>query len=222
MTRGKTLITAALLFTLSAALMAGCSSQPAASSSASENESTATQATGVDTSSWKTMADALAVGDSKSAMWNDKYYVCGIGNDNGALFRVVAEVTPDFEEKYFAVDPSDADYDKKQNEIVGTLKVVSVEDLTPKVLGKDVLDAYVGKTGQDVIGDGFTFVSYSMYGGDETMAAMDKDNISYNVTFDGTVPDDKDDNGDSLKELKVKSIEVGTISDSALDPASVK
>ena len=79
----------------------------------------------------------------------------------------------------------------------------------------------MGKSGQDLVNDGFAFESYWMYGGDETGAVMAKGLLAYNVTFDVSIPDEKaDDGGASIMGATIKDVVYAGASNEATDPTT--
>ena len=142
-----------------------------------------------------------------------------------SLVRVVAKSNEDADNKIAELDFLDKDYDSKLLDIIGGLEIVSAEDLTAGVPTQDELDALVGKTGQEIMDDGWTFQSYFMTGGDETAATYAKDYYAVNLTFDANISSDKADkdvNGDEMKAAKVSAAENAGVSDAAVDPTLVK
>ena len=203
-------------------LLNACGGQQAASESGSEGDAPAASA--VDTSSWKTLGDSLAVKTEDVASgWDDKYYIVAFKADD-SLFRVVAKSEDGIQDKTGELDFLADDYDDKLLGIIGGLEIVSVDDLTAEVPTQEQLDAMVGKTSQELIDDGWTFQSYFMTDGDETGATFTKGYVACNVTFDAKVSSevaDSDQNGDNLKDAKVTLAENAGVSDDATDPTKV-
>lgn len=221
---GRAMKLAALAFgvVLALGLLSACGGQQAASESGSGADAAATST--VDTSSWKTLGDALAVKTEDVASgWDDKYYIVAF-KAGDSLFRVVAKSEDGIQDKTGELDFLADDYNDKLLEIVGGLEIVSVEDLTADAPTQEQLDAMVGKTGQELIDSGWAFQSYFMTGGDETGATFTKGYVACNVTFDAKVSSeaaDSDESGDMLKDAKVTLAESAGVSDDAMDPAKL-
>ena len=221
---GRAIILAALAFgmVLALGLLSACGGQQAAIKSSSGADAAA--ASTVDTSGWKTLGDALAAKTEVVASgWDDKYYIVALKADD-SLFRVVAKSKKGIQDKTGELDFQADDYNDKLLEIIGDLEIVSVEDLTAEVPTQEQLDAMVGKTGQELIDDGWAFQSYYMTGGDETGAIFTKGHVACNVTFDAKVSSeaaDSDESGDKLKDAKVTLAENAGVSDDAIDPTKV-
>ena len=219
----KTKFVAALA--LAAALMAtpliACTGNGDGGSGSNESGSgEATQTDGTDTSSWKTLADAFAVADeSKSSGYDETNYITVLtGGDR--YYRVIAEADTDVLAQTDELDFFDEDYNKKYNAIVGSLNIKSVEDITDQLITEND-PAYVGKTGQELVDDGFVFVGYMGYGGDETYATFDKGYFEYEFTFDVTVTDDMDE-GAAIMDVASTAVQMSSTSDEATNPELVK
>ncbi|MBR3159858.1 MAG: hypothetical protein IKG18_18820 [Atopobiaceae bacterium] len=215
----RTTAAVALCLVLTSAPLVACSGQ----SSASEGEApTATsQAAAVDISSWKTLGDAFAVRtDSLSSGWDEHYYVSVFKADD-SIVRVVGKLDADSYAKIEAVDWSKEDAEKQLAEATDAVPLVIADDLTSELVSQDELDKYVGKKGEDLIDDGWTFQSYYMTGGDQTGTYFAKGDLVYMITFDISVSDDVDDEGASVMDATVAEAEFGGASDAATDPSQV-
>lgn len=176
----------------------------------------------VDISSLKTLGDVMAIeSEGQSSTWNEEHYVY-VTNANGAPLRAVVDLTPEIYSQIEELDFLDEEYDQKLNDIIGGLELVSLDDYSDQVPSQEELDALVGKTGQELLDDGFTFSALSMYGGDETVAEYEKDLFRYEITFDGTVDGDADSfDGSLVTELPVVSAGFIGLSDEAINPENI-
>lgn len=210
---------AAIVVALAATPLTACGSQSA--SSDADSSATASQTVTSNSSGWKTLGDALAAQTSLfSSEYDDKYYVCGF-QAGDSFYRVVAKLDAETNQKIDDVDWSKGDADKQIEEAISGLPLQSVEDLTSEMVPQDELDKLVGKTGKDLADAGYTFVSYFMYGGEETGVTFVKGSLAYMFTFDASVPEDKvdaDTTGALIADAKVTAVEFSGISDEALDP----
>ena len=209
----------ALAMALACMLFAACSGQQQGGSNAgSSDQVEATASAGVDTSSWKTLGDVLAATSKNAGFVCDEATFVGVYEIGDSIIRVVAKMEPGMYDKLGELDYNADDYDKLFADALGGAAIESTEDITAGKLSQEALDAFVGKTGQDLLDNGFTFSSYYMYGEDETGALMDNGFFSYGVTFDVKVPEDKaEDEGTSIKNATVKSIEFFSIAGSAYE-----
>lgn len=176
----------------------------------------------VDISSLKTLGDVMAIeSEGQSSTWNEEHYVY-VTNANGAPLRAVVDLTPEIYSQIEELDFLDEEYDQKLNDIIGGLELVSLDDYSDQVPSQEELDALVGKTGQELLDDGFTFSALSMYGGDETVAEYEKDLFRYEITFDGTVDGDADSfDGSLVTELPVVGAGFIGLSDEAINPENI-
>ena len=187
----------------------------------SEGDTTAETPAAVDTSSWTTLADVFANTDERlSSGSSDEIYI-GVFKSGESYVRVVAEFTPEVYAQTEELDFFAEDYDEQYDAIVGALSLKSAEDITADRIAESDYASYVGKTGQNLIDEGFTFVYYDGYGGDETYALFDKGYFSYNVTFDVSVSEDEED-GASVMGATITEMQCISASDAATDPYAVE
>ena len=210
----------ALACALAVAPLAACTS--ASTDSGSESGS-AEQASGVDTSSWKTLGDALAAAtEDPSYAYDENYFIAEI-HVNDSVVRVVAKSSQEGIEKTYDLDFAAEDYHEKFDAIVGEFEIVSAEDITSDQLSQAEMDALVGKTGKELVDDGFKFESYVLYGGEGGSAAnMGKGYFTYMVSFDGNVSEDQaEDGGEAIMDAKVTEVQLVGMSMDAMDPTLV-
>jgi hypothetical protein len=167
-----------------------------------------------DIDSLKTLGDVIAlekedtqtsVGSGKAVYafkYGDKYY------------RVIADISGDVEQAYMDVDIVKEGYEDKQNEILAPIEITSIEDLNEQILSQDDLDALAGKTGQELVDDGWTYQGSYML--DSMEVYMCYGPFQYIVVFDGSVEGGDQDDFDiqaATKDLKVKSAEFSSLGD---------
>ena len=221
-------VIAALCLALTAMPLAACSGQSAttgadaAGSTAQASASSVVQTAALDTSSWKTMGDALAAQTNElSAGWDDDYYVC-VFKAGDSVVRVVAKMTPDAKANIDAVDWSKDDASEKTEEALSPLELVSAEDLTSQLISQDELNKLVGKTGQELVNEGWTFQNYYMYGGEQTGATFVKEDLAYSFIFDVSISEDAaEDEGAAMMSAKLAEAEFQNAADAATDPSKV-
>lgn len=216
----KTVTATMLALALTALPLAGCGGQASQGGEAGSGDAGQAQAA-MDVSSWTTFGDAMAycAEEGKStASWDEKHYVTMFDTNDGGVVRVVAKMDPETYKAFAKLDMLDEDYNEKFLEVMGGLELESAEDLTDDVMTQDELDAYKGKTGQDLIDDGFAFESYWMYGGDETGATMSQGYFAYDVTFDTSITDDQsEDEGAAIMGATITAIEYAGASNAAVE-----
>lgn len=220
----KNAAAAMLALTLVALPLAGCGGQASQGGDASSGGAEQTQAA-MDVTSWTTLGDAMAYsaeGGKSTASWDEKHYVTMFDTTGGGVVRVVAKMDPETYDAFGELSILDDDYNEKFLEVMGGLELESAEDLTDGVMTQDQLDAYKGKTGQDLVDAGFVFESYSMYGGDETDATMSQGYYAYNVTFDVGITDSQsEDEGASIMGATIKAMEFAGASNEAVELSTI-
>lgn len=202
--------------------LAACSAQGVSGDQGATEDTTTEETAAVDVSSLKTLGDVMGIeSEGQSSTWNEEHYVY-VTTANGAPLRAVVDLTPEIYSQIEELDFLDEEYDQKLNDIIGGLELVSLDDYSDQVPSQEELDALVGKTGQELLDDGFTFSALSMYGGDETVAEYEKDLFRYEITFDGTVDGDADSfDGSLVTELPVVSAGFIGLSDEAINPENI-
>ena len=202
--------------------LAACSAQGASGGQSAAEDTTTEETVAIDVSSLKTLGDVMAIeGEGQTSAWNEEHYIY-VTNANGAPLRAVVDLTPEIYSQIEELDFLDEDYDQKLADIIGGLELASLDDYSDQVPSQEELDALVGKTGQELADDGFTFSTLTMYGGDETVAELEKDAFRYEVTFDGTVDGDADGfDGSVVADLPVASAGFVGLSDEAMNPENV-
>lgn len=185
----------------------------------------ASQGSTIDTSSWTTMRDALSVADSNeiSYGYDENYFVC-VYHAGDSSIRAVAKYQPSIDGAFADLDMGADDYREQFTEAVADLELVEASDITADLMSQEDIQQYVGKTGQELIDEGFVFGSYNMYGGEQTGADLDKGYFSYSFTFDTQTSEDQtEDGGASILDAPVVEAQsLGNLSNAALDPTAVK
>ncbi len=166
----------------------------------------------------KTLGEAMAVeADSRSAGWSDKQYVY-VFEYEGRTYRVKAPMTPELNEKVGKVDFFADDKDAQIAEVVGAQELESVEDLTDGIPAQKELDKLAGKSGAELLDEGYEPWGH-YYDGEQLEFTMAKGDYEYTVTFNENIePGDDFDETAALSGLTVKSVEYSGVSSSATDP----
>ena len=206
----KKTIAVLLVLVCLAALFAGC-----AKKGGSDGEKTA------DVASAKTVGEALAFADSdgeSASGMSDSSYIAVFKN-GGDYWRVIASLTEEQTNAVLALDVAADDYEQQMNALVGALPVTKVENLSAYMLSADEMKALAGKTGEELIADGWT--SGSGYELDEMNFYLEHGPFAYKVTFEAPaqalVNSDDFDVMEEIKPLVVKSVEFFSIGTSATD-----
>ena len=115
--------------------------------------------------------------------------VLAFGEKDGRLYQVRAEISPEAQAAYDALDFFSETYDEDCYAIVGALSIVDCIDYTDSVIPQSELDAFVGKTAQEIADAGFEGTGWSFYEGSGALFFA-KDGMGY--TADATAPADFD------------------------------
>ena len=211
--------TIALLLSLALILgLTACGGSAAPSASAApeaenaESASTAqeTQAPeAAENAEFHTMADVFAYDSDNYASGGD-YYIYVFEKD-GIIYRATAKFPPDVSEKVAAIDIFDEQYDAKVREAVAPLEIEKLDNLTEMIPSQEELDALVGKTGQDLLDDGWTIWSYQL---DIMEFGLHHGPFAFTVVFDGELEmtDDFDEYA-AIAPLTIKSVTYDGIGD---------
>ncbi len=191
-----------LLFTLAA-----CGSGGGKSGS----DSAASKDDGAGIENIKTMSDAFAY-ESVTFGSEDSLYVYAFEKD-GITYRAITEMPEDVTEAYYALDFSDEKFDDKVHELIGPLEITKVENLTELIPPQEELDKLVGKTGQELLDDGWTFWSWDL---DSMEFGMYKGPFAYTVIFEGTLKNTEDFDEAEAGALTVNSIKYDSIGDATV------
>ena len=201
MKKGLTLILALLmaLFTMTA-----CGGQDSGSDQG--------EAPSIDTV--KTFGDVMALDTEELQSAVGGGYVVYAFKYGDTYYRAKSAISEDVEQKYMDVDIFQEGYEKKQQKIIKNIEIDEMEDLSDQMLSQDELDALAGKTGQELVDEGWLF------NGGHNLENMEfwmgYGPFNYSVFFDGEVAESDyetfDDEADT-RELTVRSAEFNSLGD---------
>lgn len=161
------------------------------------------------------MADALEKTTGYSmAGWDDEHYVYVYESD-GVPYRAVIDFSPELCEQLDTIDFFDEDRDAKIADVIGPLPLVLLEDLSQYYPAQEELDAWIGKSGRDLVNSGFEQWGY-YFDEETTEFDMISGLFEYRVSFHETVKEGSDPE-QALYRLTVKSIEITGVSNRATD-----
>lgn len=126
---------------------------------------------------------------------------------NGSYYRAKAAMTPEQKEAFFNIDYSDEDYEEQENAIISQLEITERQELDGLILSQEQLDGLKGKTGQELLDEGWTSgYGYNLAEGEFWMY---NGPFVYAVRFDGDFSDidDIEDEEEFIRELTVRSAE---------------
>ncbi len=201
----KKIVSLALAFLMTALLLAGCGTPGGTSAPVQAPKS-------VD--EIKTIGDVMAIGDEFEQWAAYEGLVVYAFELDGVYYRAITEVDKSVTDAIFNLDYSDEKHDEKQNAILAPLEVGKIENLSEQMLTREQMDAWVGKTGQELQDEGWSSGNgYNL----ETMEFwMYYGPFCYTVVFDGKVPEsqyESFDEEEDIKKMTVKSVEFNSIGD---------
>ncbi len=139
---------------MSVLLLAGCGTGSAPAAPASETSQPA--AASADVTSFKTIGDIFAANPEERERGNteDTYFI--VFDLGGTLYRAYADLPKDVFDQLMALEFDDAEYEEKHRAIAAPLEIRQLDNLTEMIPPQEELDKWIGKTGQDLIDDGWT------------------------------------------------------------------
>jgi len=151
--------------------------------------------------------------ESYGYTYDDKLFV-EVYEDNGVYYRAEAELPEDVSKALDDLDWSDDDHDQNMKALIDPLPITKLENLSENILSQEEMDKLIGKTGEDLLNDGWTTGFVTETGG--SSVNMEYDLFQYIVTFDGVIEESEDVYlGDVIIPLVVKAVEYAGISSSA-------
>lgn len=167
----------------------------------------------------QTLGDIIShdgVEQLQTAFFKTKYvYVFSLDGKN---YRAIADCDEETGNAVFELDFSDSDYDQKLADLISPLAVEKCELLDDYILPQEELDKLVGKTGEELLNDGWRMgMSYNI---EDLAFDMEKDCWAYRIAFDGAPMETTDDFDaeEAIKALTVKSV---TFSDNLGDATNI-
>lgn len=160
----------------------------------------------------KSMADVF-VYESKGSAFNERYFAYAF-EVNGTVYRAEADMEPFIEERLSELSITDDNYDKDMRQIAGPLEIKRIVNVSEKTPTQDELNALVGKTGSELLDDGFTVNGWNLK---NMVFWMTKEEFTYELVFDGELElEDTDDFiDDDIADLRVKSVRLDGIGDAS-------
>ena len=147
----------------------------------------------VDLATVTVLGDLLGLPDVGSSC-GDGRYIYAFEQD-GNTYRAICEISEETAQAIFDLDFEDPDYTKKENELIAPLPVKAIENLTEGRPTQEEADRYLGKTGQELIDEGWFVHFYNL---EEMKFGMVHGVYSYAITFEGEIkdPENFDENTD--------------------------
>ncbi len=195
-----------LIILLSAALLlSGCAKQTAAELPRDEAAESAV-----------TLGDVFGEDAAiYSSAYNEERYVCVFEKDN-TLMRVIAHLTPEVYQALHSTNAADASV----SEILSTMEVTAIVDLTAGMPTQSDLDRLIGKTGGELLDSGWEIVGHTIYNDFESATIFYLVNglYAYTVAFEEAVTVDNDfKESEAMRPLTVTSVTCDGVSDHCFD-----
>lgn len=191
------------LILLCALLLVGCAKQTAAKPDSAE---------GAPDKDVVTLGKVLGENaEIYSSAYNEERYVCVFGKD-GAMLRAVARLTP---EAYQALHNGN-----ESAELLAAMETESVEDLTAGMPKQAELDRLVGRTGGELLDDGWEIVGHTIYNDFDSATVFYLVNglYSYTVSFEEAISTEGEFiEADAIRPLTVASVTCDGVSDHCID-----
>jgi len=143
--------------------------------------------------------------------WSEKQCVFAFEQED-MIYRAVAEMTPDAAEALFALEWEDEEYAEKERELLSPLKIVSIENLTESIPQQEELDQLIGKTGAELLDDGWYCSGWNL---DEMIFFMDRAPYEYDIVMSGEIPSPDDFDDEDIRPLVIESVRFARICDAA-------
>ena len=163
----------------------------------------------VDLDAVKTLGDLLGLPEVGTGLTGTTYVYAF--EQDGSTWRAICDVPEETAQAIFDLDFDDPDYDKKLNDLIAPLPVKVIENLTENIPSQQEADQYLGKSGQELIDDGWTVGFYNL---DALQFNMTFGIYSYDITFEGKIKDPDSFNEDTdMGGLTVKAITCSGVGD---------
>ncbi len=163
----------------------------------------------VDLDTVKTLGDLLGLPEVGTSLTGTTYVYAF--EQDGCTWRAICDVPEETAQAIFDLDFDDPDYDKKLSELIAPLPVKVIENLTENIPSQKEADQYIGKTGQELIDDGWTVGFYNL---DALQFNMTFGIYSYDITFEGKIKDPESFNEETdMGGLTVKAITCSGVGD---------
>lgn len=157
----------------------------------------------------KTVGDAFAYDTQSDNMISEEYYAYSFAV-NGEIYRVIADLPEDVAAKTNELDFMDVNYWDNVKKLVAPLEIRRAENLTEQMPSQEETEQLVGKTGKDLLDDGWTVSGWNL----ENMEFwMNHGVYYYTVIFDGSVENYDTFSDEDIAPFTIKSITIEGIGD---------
>ena len=129
---------------------------------------------------------------------------------NGEKYRVIADLDEKTMVSLMALEFNDPEYDKKKNDLVKDLPIAKTENLSEGMPSQADLDALAGKSGKELLDDGWTITGYYK---EDQILSMEHGPYTFEVKYDGTPDGDPVEDENAIANVTVTSAECTGIGD---------
>ena len=164
----------------------------------------------------KKLGDAFEATNADGAtqwVYDENKYVYVFENE-GITYRVIADLTKEIYDEMEAIDFFDEERDDKFQNILSEVEVRTFENLSALIPPQEETDKLVGKTGQELFDDDWSYWYYDL---ENMEVGMNHDVFDYTVKFDYDGPKmentDDFDFYEEFKDLTVSEIICNGIGD---------
>ncbi|MBQ7499868.1 MAG: hypothetical protein IJT91_03135 [Clostridia bacterium] len=156
----------------------------------------------VDLDTVTTLGELLGLPETETSA-SETTYIYAFEQD-GNTYRAICDLTEEQSKALFDLEYDDPDYDKKHYDLTASLTVRVIENLTEGMPSQEEADKNIGKTGQELIDEGWTVHFYNL---DELNFGMTYGIYSYDIKFEGEIKDPENFNEETdMGGLTVKTI----------------
>lgn len=161
---------------------------------------------------FRTIGDARAVADTENyqtATYDDVFVY--VFRYDGTDYRVTAPIPEETRTVLDGLDLFEPDYNEKNNAALDPLVIETRENVTAMIPSKEELDSLIGKTGADLLDDGWYSMGYNV---DEMSFFLAHDMFQYTVVFNGKLQYTDDfDEYEAIRPLTIKSVTYDCLAD---------
>ena len=204
-------------------MLSGCTKKEETTSNGETSQKTETSEQAETTEpggpeSWKTVSDidgleGLYVNERKHF---ENTFVYAFTYED-VIYRAILELTDEQSDALWNLDLFDEDYDKQEMEVIGSLPIAQLDNMSDRIPSQKELDAWKGKTGEEMLGAGWSIAGWNLM---EKQFFLDHEYFEYMVTMDGDLKlndDDDIDGEEAFKPLTVKKIEFSHMNNATWD-----
>lgn len=184
------------------ALAACGAAAPSGAASPAEASSAEEAASSAEAPAHETVGDVIPYEENRQYGYGEILFVY-VFEEDGVYYRATAEMPADVSEALWAIDYFDEEREQKIWDLVAPLAIGNFENLSERIPAQPELDALAGKTGQELLDDGWSIWSWNL---DSMEFGMHHGPFAYNVVFEGTVEDPENFEEEQAAAFTVRSV----------------